>query len=648
VTLTVEDDFRDFVAARWPDLEGVAFVVTLDAATARRVTTDALADLHRQWREALEEGRPGTMARQSVLSEAVAAAPRTVGGVPAAPVPPGPAPAPGTHPPGAGSWPGPEVDAEDDDPVLTALEVVLRAATPLERAFVGARSVWGASPDEVADLLGMPAANVRDQVAAVRRRLADAHDAARTAEGLGPADWALDVDLDAVVERLLTGQGDPPDPAALVEDRRRSVQRRSVFAWGAGVVAVGSLGWWAAGRRTAAASGVPGRATGRSAPPDATDPSWESVSRWAGRGALATDPRVQGMLAGEALGGARVLFADDVDGHRLVIAATPTPGTEDVSLRAWQGAADEDPATLPAVPLQSPFVASRQDCVAVALPTSPGTLLLVLARPPVTSATYSPLVRPTPDGGIERSWVPIRLTAGIGTTRWEDEQGPALRVRCAGFDGPAAGVLQTYVAEGGNDALAGFAEETRRFVAAALGQPVDDLRTEVVTDAKVGGGVIDPIAISARGGEGRVRVLRTTTPDGIVVRSVRVVDDGRSKLNWLDLEAPAVLPADTPRDEPVVLRLEDARLNVGRFLVIAPGAARVQLLSTSPNAYPVSKVTQTRAGGVAVVDVINADQAAAFRLVRRATDGTRMGTGVPRPSRDLLDLWPSDRRIEIA
>ena len=129
------------------------------------------------------------------------------------------------------------------------------------------------------------------------------------------------------------------------------------------------------------------------------------------------------------------------------------------------------------------------------------------------------------------------------------------------------------------------------------------------------------------------------------MRSVRVVDDGRSQLNWLDLEPASVLPADTPRDEPVVLRLDDARPAVGRFLVIAPGAARVQLLSTSPNAYPVSKVTKTRTGGVAIVDVINADDAATFRLVRRDADGHRIGTGVPRTSRDLLDLWPSEQTV---
>ena len=58
MTLTVEDDFREFVAARWPDLEGVAFVVTLDAASARRVTTEAFATLHERWRDARRRHPP--------------------------------------------------------------------------------------------------------------------------------------------------------------------------------------------------------------------------------------------------------------------------------------------------------------------------------------------------------------------------------------------------------------------------------------------------------------------------------------------------------------------------------------------------------------------------------------------------------------
>ena len=652
MTLTVEDDFRDFVAARWPDLEGVAFVVTLDAATARRVTTDALAVLHQQWREALDEGRPVAMARRAVLAAAVAATPARA--VPRPAGEPGDArrTAGGALAPDAVTSPGvppdPWADPDDDDPVHAALEAVVRGGSPLERALVAAGSVWGAGADEVADLLGMPAADVRDRAAALRGRLTHVHDAARAAEGLEPADWALDVDLDAVVERLLAGQGDPPDPAALVEDRRRSVRRRSLVTGGAAVVAAGALGWWVVGRRPAAAGVASGAGAGPTGTPAPNDPSWQNVSRWAARGRLATDPRVQGLVVARSEGVARLLFADDVEGRRLVVSATLNPGTQDVILQAWQGAAGEDPATLQEVLLQNPFVAAGQECVPVAVSNDPGTLLLLLARPPTRFGMYSTIVTPTPDGSIDRSWAMVRLAAGIGVTGWEGEQGPALRVRCGGFDGPPAGSLQTYVNQSGLDALAGFAEETRRFVAAALGRPVDSVSSEVVTDAKVGGGVIDPIAFSAQGGDGRVRVLRTTTSDGIVVRSVRVVDDGRSKVNWLDLEQPSVLPADTPLDEPVVLRLEDSRPRVGRFLVIAPGAARVQLLSTSPNAYPVSKVTTTRPGGVAVVEVVNADDAAGFRLVRRDAAGRRLGTGVPRVSRDLLDLWPAEPRSYVS
>ncbi len=647
MTLTVEDDFRDFVAARWPDLEGVAFVVTLDAATARRVTTDALATLHQRWREALDEGRPGALARRSVLTAAVAAAPRTPRAGPARGVPAAPTHGPDAAGPDAGWAPDPWADPDADDPVRTALEAVLREATPLERAVVAAGTVWCAGPDEVADLLGMPVADVRDRATALRRRLTRAHDAARAADGLAPADWALDVDLDAAVDHLLAGQGDPPDPAALVEDRRRSVQRRSVVAGGAAVVAAVALGWWAVGRRPAAAGTAsgPARPTGL---PAGTDPSWQGVSRWPARGRLATDARVQALMVSRSNGIARLLFADDVEGRRLVVSGTLNAGTEDLILQAWHGAAAEDPATLEEVPFQSPFVAGPQDGMALAFDTSPGTLLLVLARPTATAAAYSQSVTPTAEGMVHRDWVDVPLRAGIGATRWAQDPGPALRARVGAFDGPVVGTTQTWVGRSGTDALAGFAEETTRFVAAALEQPVDEVTSTVVGDVTVGGSVIDPTAISASGADGRVRVVRTTTRGGAVIRSVRVVDDGRSTMSWLDLEPPSVLPAGTPVDEPVVLRLEDSRPRVGRFLVIAPGAARVQLLSTSPNAYPVSKVTRTRPGGAAIVEVVNADDAAGFRLVRRDAEGRQLGTGVPRTSHDLLDLWPGERKVALS
>ena len=82
VTVTVEEDFRDFVVARWGELEPVAHLVTLDAPTARRVTTDALADLHAQWGRLLDEGSPGAAAHRAVLAGSLAAAGRSPERVP--------------------------------------------------------------------------------------------------------------------------------------------------------------------------------------------------------------------------------------------------------------------------------------------------------------------------------------------------------------------------------------------------------------------------------------------------------------------------------------------------------------------------------------------------------------------------------------
>jgi hypothetical protein len=343
---------------------------------------------------------------------------------------------------------------------------------------------------------------------------------------------------------------------------------------------------------------------------------------------------------------ARLLYADDVAGQRLVVSGTLNPGTEDLILQAWQGPAGADPGGLLEVPFQSPFVGGLERAVTLVAPTPPGALLLVLATPDVAQAEYSATVVPTVEGTVHRDWVRVTLDDGIGSTALATDAGPALRVRCAGFDGPAVSGAQTWVGQSGRDAMAGFAEETNRFVAAAVGEPADSVLTEVVTDTTVAGSVIDPRAMSASDGDGRVRVLRTTTRQGAVIRSVRVTDDGRSDMSWLDVEPAAVLPAGTPRDEPVVVRVDDARPGVGRFLVIAPGAARVQLLATSPNAYPVSKVTSSP-HGVAVVEVVNADSAAAFRLVRREASGRRIGSAVPVSGRDLLDLYPVERSTPL-
>ncbi len=625
--------FEEFVGERWPDLESVAFVVTLDAVAARLVTTTALAGLH--WREALDEGRPELMARRAVLSRAVAGSltrgrhdsPATVGTsfVPYRP---------GTDPlTGSGALP------DGDDAVLTALELVVRAATPLERALIGAASVWGQGPDEVAGLLGMPPADVRERAEKLRARLVAAHEAARSALGRDGGDGALGLDLDAVVDRLLTGLPGPPDPATLVVEHR-AVRRRSLVAAGAAVAVTGAAAWWVWPHHpTAPASGAP------TALPPPDDISWASLSRWAPRGRLATDPRVQGLATGHVTGARpRVLWADDVAGRRLVVAGSLNPGSyEDLVLQVWQGPAGADPASLEQVHFTTGLGYENTAVIPLAVPTYPGTLLVVLARPTSTTASYSSAVLPTGAGVIERAWANVALTSGIGSTTWEQEPGPALRVRCGDFDGPAASTAQSWRDQAGTEPLARFTEGTSRFVAAATGLPVEQVHTEVVIDAPVAGSVIDLAAMSPQDGDGRVRVLRTRTSTGALIRCVRVaagpmrIVDGRSTMNSLEIEPPALLPADTPADEPVVSRLNDLRPGVSRFLVIAPGAVRVQLLSTLRTAHPASKLTTTR-HGVAIVLVNSAGKAADFRLIRQDAHGRQFGTAVRRDGRDLLDL----------
>ena len=168
------------------------------------------------------------------------------------------------------------------------------------------RRSGSAGPDEVADLLGMPVAEVRDRNAALRGRSA-AHDEARAAEGLEPADWALDVDLDAAVEHLLAGHGDPPDPGALVEERRRSVRRRVVVAGGAAALAAGATGWWVLGRERADHGPPPGAgAASPSAPPRPGRPELAPASRGGRRVAgWRRTPGCKGLVISCSTGGGR-------------------------------------------------------------------------------------------------------------------------------------------------------------------------------------------------------------------------------------------------------------------------------------------------------------------------------------------------------
>lgn len=167
----MEDDFDQFMAARWSGLEAVALVATLDPVAARVATTAALATLAVRWPAALEDGAPTAAARRELLTR-------------------------------LGSWSAPRpirteglVTEDPDDAVSTALLAALAEEEPLVRAAVAATSTWDAAVAEVAALSERDAQNLTAQVADARARLLLAHRAALAANGLSPADHRLDDDV---------------------------------------------------------------------------------------------------------------------------------------------------------------------------------------------------------------------------------------------------------------------------------------------------------------------------------------------------------------------------------------------------------------------------------------------------------------------
>ena len=633
MSLAAEEDFRDFVAVRWPDLEAVALLVTLDGDTARRVTRDSLRKVHRRWREALAEGRPGRFAERDLLTTALAASRnrereiRTIASASGA---------------SDGDLPAadPELSATRDV-VTDALVEALRAATPVERAVLAARSAWGHEVDEVADLLGMPSSTVRDAATRLRTRLDRAHAAARAAQGLPPAEWAVERDVDDALVTLLVVQRDPPDPAALVDVDGTSPRRRSVVLAGAALAATGAAAWWAVARPDA---GSESTGTSRRAALGPDDARWDHVADWPARGSLADDAEVLAMVAAEASRG-RLLWAEDVLGRRIVVAADDgLPEPPGPLLRVWLGPVGARPRDLVAAtgPGQGTWVEDGRDGLAVVLwpfvSATGSPALVVLARPSVGAATYSRTVRPTRWGTVVRTWETLRLARGAGAVRLTGHVGPAARVRCGRYDGPVLGTGRPHL--GGGRDPGDFAEEVRWFVAAVTGLSPASLDVQVVRHSAVDPGILAPDATRGPGLDGRVTVVRVTTAGGAVVRSVRVTDDGRSGAGWRDLERAVVLPANTPRDEPFVVRLdEDRSPRLGRFLAVAPGAAHVQLVPTGPTSRA-SEVVPTR-DGVAVVEVPEPGAAATYALARHEGNGHLIGFGVPVRGTDLVDLPPS-------
>ena len=260
--------------------------------------------------------------------------------------------------------------------------------------------------------------------------------AAREREGAGAAPWALERDLARAVDDLLGGLTDPPDPAVLVEERVRRVRRRGLVL---GLVAA-----------AAAVGGVAAAVALRDAPaspaavalPATTDRAWASTSRWPTRGPLAADPLLRAFPGRRAAWGDHVLWAGDLGSRRLVVL-----WSDDEAHSGRRPASGSSPD--PGVPTSSPSTRSTlmpmampaTDCVAVVVADGPDattadrSLLLVLGRPVVERASYSPVLRPTVSGGLERSWTEVVLDQGVGALVLPHPVPLALRVRVDGHDG---------------------------------------------------------------------------------------------------------------------------------------------------------------------------------------------------------------------
>jgi len=613
--------FDDFVRVRWGDLEPAARLVVLDPDTAREVTTSALLRLRSDWSTSDGDapGRPVEGARRHVLTAAVARA---------------------AHPPHDDAHAGPDLEPPDEtpDPVVDALVAHLRAADPLDRALLAARLLWDLGPEDVARLLGRPAAELRDRDEALRESLAGVHSAARGDDG--PAGWALDRDLGDAVDVLLHDLSDPPDPAALVEERARRVRRRTLVLGGAAAVAVAGSGAAVALRDPAA------RLTTRPLP-GPTDRAWLSTSQWPARGPLAGDPVLRAFVAQRMRPGDRVLWAGDAGTRRIVVGWSPSSalgGIDDEidvdggELRVFTGARGASPPTLTERP--SPFSGNGSlNSVAVVLPdgpeeATPRSLLVVLAGPIVTTASYSALVRPTAAGEVLRSWTAVRLDAGVCTTILPTAVTPGFRVRVAGAEGVAAGtegVFRLYadLASSDTDPAAAF----EAVIAGFTGIAPEALTTTVTSTDALDGGLFDEPG-APRGPNGaRVVAMRTTTPEGAVLRSSVYVDERGSAF---PLEAAIVVPAEAA-DVPWLAQAPDPRPGRLAWLVLHPSAASVQLTDAGGGPGPSSPVVDARGRHATVVVMENPGLYAGMRVVLRDARGRRTYDAVPPVGRYLFD-----------
>ncbi|MBM6401506.1 hypothetical protein [Phycicoccus sonneratiae] len=590
--------FRDFAEARWPDLEAVALVTTLDPVGARSATARALAALAGRWGTVVEEGRPTAEAQTALLA------------LLARPLPASPDPVAVRA----------VLDGPGDHVPLALLDRVL-AEEPAVRADLAAEAVWAWAPGAGARALGLPDAD--PALAGARARLVEAHRAARAADGLAPADEEVVADLCGLADRLAAAQPPAPDPDSLAAAVGPGARRRLLVAGGGTALAVGALAWWGTAgrgaRSTAATSG----------PPPNADRTWTSTARWPARGRVGTDLEVQALVARSAPGG-RVLLADDVLDGRVVVAAEAAGEASGTTLRLWTGPVGAAPTGLAEVPLVPGQVRGAADVVALGVPHGDAGVLVVLTGPGVERARYSLVARPTPLGGIRREWEDLPLTGGIGSVLLGQPAGPAARVRVGGWDGPLPRPRSwARVGRRGEDA---FRDE----VAAITGVPADRLRLGV-RRSRLPDDLVLPTAPDSHL---EARLLVATTPDGAVLRAL-LVTTADAAPRVVRGDGPLVVPADDA-EAPFALRVDDDLGGRSTWVVTSPPRGATVQFRTADGTDRALGAAAPVVGHAAVVRVELAPGAAGARVVVRDADGTLVVDGPPLRGRDAYDLAPGD------
>ena len=144
---------------------------------------------------------------------------------------------------------------------------------------------------------------------------------------------------------------------------------------------------------------------------------------------------------------ARLLWADDLAGQRVVVAAPADgSGSGGTLVRVWAGSRGADPASLTPVELVRDRVALVDDVVALAVEAGVADedgagAVLLLARPMVLQASYSALVSYERHGEVDRRWTEVALRDGVATVSIRGPMPPTFRVRVDGYDGGPLGVV---------------------------------------------------------------------------------------------------------------------------------------------------------------------------------------------------------------